>query len=99
MYKKLIFFFIIFQFNILSADNSALFYVESALKNNPKLNAERENLKAVKENENISMSEFLPSLTFSGSQSSKETSNIIDQYGSKLGNTKRNTETNKFSGN
>ena len=97
MYKKLIFFFIIFQFNILSADNSALFYVESALKNNPKLNAERENLKAVKENENISMSEFLPSLTISGSQSSKETSNIIDQSGSKLGNTKRNTETKKFS--
>ena len=86
-----------FQFNILSADNSALFYVESALKNNPKLNAERENLKAIKENENISISEFLPSLTISGSQSSKETSNIIDQSGSQSGNTKRNTETKKIS--
>ena len=33
-----------------------LFYVKSALKNNPKINAERENLKAIKQNENISMS-------------------------------------------
>ena len=97
MYKKIIIFFTIFHFNILLADNSALFYVEFALKNNPKLNAERENLKAIKENENISMSEFLPSLTISGSQSSKETSNIIDQSGSQSGNTKRNTETKKIS--
>ena len=58
MYKKLIIFFAIFQFSNLLADNNALFYVEHALKNNPKLNAERENLKAIKENENISISDF-----------------------------------------
>ena len=45
MYKKLIIFFAILQFNNLLAENNVLFYVESALKNNPKLNAERENLK------------------------------------------------------
>ena len=72
-------FFVIFQFSTLLADNNALFYVEYALKNNPKLNAERENLKAIKENENISISEFLPSLTISGSQTSTETSNITIQ--------------------
>ena len=97
MYKKLIIFFVIFQFSSLLADNNALFYVEYALKNNPKLNAERENLKAIKENENISISEFLPSLTISGSQTSTETSNIVDQSGSPSGNTKRNTETKKIS--
>ena len=43
--------------------------------------------------ENISISEFLPSLTISGSQTSTETSNIVDQSGSSSGNTKRNTET------
>ena len=69
------------------------FMLSHALKNNPKLNAERENLKAIKENENISISEFLPSLTISGSQTSTETSNIVDQSGSPSGNTKRNTET------
>tara|TARA_X000001036_G_scaffold355664_1_gene337524 strand:- start:76 stop:1371 length:1296 start_codon:yes stop_codon:yes gene_type:complete len=95
---KYIFIFIIFcKFNILFAANDALFFVESALKNNPKINAERENLKAIKQNENISMSEFLPSLTISGSQTNTETSNIIDQSGSRSGNTKRNTESKKIS--
>ena len=95
---KYIFIFIIFcKFNILLAANDALFFVESALKNNPKINAERENLKAIKQNENISMSEFLPSLTISGSQTNTETSNIIDQSGSRSGNTKRNTESKKIS--
>ena len=73
------------------------FMLSHALKNNPKLNAERENLKAIKENENISISEFLPSLTISGSQTSTETSNIVDQSGSPSGDTKRNTETKKIS--
>ncbi len=97
MIKFLIIFLTIFKFNNLLADNDILFFVESALKNNPKINAERENLKAVKLNQNISRSEFLPSLTLSGSQSSTESSNIIDQSGTKSGNTKRNTETKKIS--
>ena len=96
--KKFFFIFIaIIQFNILLADNNVIFFVESALKNNPKINAERENLKAIKQNENISRSEFLPSLTISSSQSSTETSNIINQSGTTSGNTKRNTETKKIS--
>ena len=74
-----------------------IFFVETALQNNPKLNAERENLKAIKQNENISKSEFLPSLTLSGSQSSTETSNIIDQSGNQSSDTSRNTETKKIS--
>ncbi len=97
MIKYFLIFLLVLNFNNLLAENNALFYVKSALKNNPKINAERENLKAIKQNENISMSEFFPSLTISGSQSSTETSNIIDQSGSRSGNTKRNTETKKIS--
>lgn len=97
MIKYFIILLAIFKFNILLAENSVILFVESALKNNPRINAERENLKAIKQNENISRSEFLPSLTISGSQSSTETSNIIDQSGTRSGNTKRNTETKKIS--
>ena len=97
MIKYLIIFLTIFQFNNLFAKNNVLLFVESALKNNPKINAERENLKAVKENQNISRSEFLPSLTLSGSQTSTETTEIIDQSGTRSGDTKRNTETKKIS--
>ena len=66
MIKYFIFWFLIFKFNFLLAENNVIFYVESALQNNPKINAERENLKAIRQNENISRSEFLPSLTISG---------------------------------
>ena len=97
MTKYIIIFFIILNYNYLLADNGVLFYVDSALKNNPKINAERENLKSIKQNINISKSEFLPSLTITGSQSSTKSTNIIDQDGSKKGETKRNTETTKIS--
>ena len=97
MMKYLVIFFLLFKFNTLYAENNVLFFVEAALEKNPKINAERENLKAVKQNENISKSEFFPSLTISGSQTSTETSNIIDQSGVRSGDTKRNTETKKIS--
>ena len=97
MIKYFIFLFLIFKFNFLLAENNVIYYVESALQNNPKINAERENLKAIRQNENISRSEFLPSLTISGSQTSTETSNIIDHSGTRSGDTKRNTETKKIS--
>ncbi len=97
MKKYIIILIVIFNFNGLLADNNVIFFVESALQNNPKLNAERENLKAIKQNKNISRSEFLPSLTISGSQTSTETSNIINQSGSRSADTSRNTETKKIS--
>ena len=97
MKKYLIILLTIFNFNILLANNNLIFFVETALEKNPKINAERENLKAIKQNENISRSEFLPSLTISGSQSNTDTSKIIDQSGAKSGDTTRNTETRKIS--
>ena len=97
MIKFLVFIIFLFNFKILFAESNVLFFVERALKNNPKINAERENLKAIKQNANISRSEFLPSLTISGSQTSTETSNIIDHSGTRSGDTKRNTESKKIS--
>ncbi len=97
MIKYLIYLILLFNFKFLFAENNALFFIEAALKNNPKINAERENLKAIKQNANISRSEFLPSLTISGSQTNTDTSNITDQSGARSSNTKRNTETKKIS--
>lgn len=97
MIKYIIIFFVILNLNHLYAENGVLFFVESALKNNPKINAERENLKSVKQNINISKSEFLPSLTISGSQTSTKSTNIVNQDRSTSGESKRNTETKKFS--
>ena len=94
-------FIIIFTFLLLStksySENNLYFYVESAFKNNPKLNSERENLKAIKQNINISRSEFLPNLTISGSQTSTESSNRINQSGSDLNDINLNTEQKKIS--
>ena len=97
MYKYFIIFYLFLNFQMLFAENNIIFFVESALKNNPKINAERENLKSVEQNINISRSEFLPRLTLSGSQTSTQTSNIIEQSGTRTGDTKRNTESKKIS--
>ena len=90
-------FLISFFLNSLYAAGDITHFIKSALKNNPKINAERENLKSIKQNQNISKSEFLPSLTITGTQSSIKTSEIIDQSGSKSDDTKRNTDSKKIS--
>lgn len=95
---KLLFFLLFFSnFSNLFAEQSLKYYVKNALEKNPKINAEKQNLNSIKENINISKSEFLPSLTLSGSQTSTQSSKIINQSGTKLGDTKRNTETKKLS--
>ena len=86
----------ILKFNIIFA-SEFLTYLESAYKNNPTLNAERKNFKAVKENVNISRSEFLPSVSISGSQNSKENSNRTNQAGATLSDSNTNTETQSVS--
>lgn len=95
---KLLFFFLFFlNFSNLSAEQNLKYYVKTALEKNPKINAEKQNLNSIKENINISKSEFLPSLTLSGSQTSTQSSKTVNQSGAKLGDTKRNTETKKLS--
>ncbi len=52
-----------------------------AYKNNPELNAERENIKVSKEDLNISKGEYLPTLTLSGSKSQENTNKLTNQSG------------------
>ena len=97
MKKKLIILFTIISFSSLDAKDNLIFFINSALEKNPKINAERKNLNSVKQNINISKSEFLPSITITGSQTSTETTKIIDQAGSINNDSNRNTETKKVS--
>ena len=79
--KKIILTFIIFSYlsNLYAVDLSDA--LSLAYKKNPELNAERENIKASKQDLNISKSDFLPSVTISGSKSSQDTSKLTNQDG------------------
>jgi outer membrane protein len=61
--------------------------------NNPELNAERENIKVSKEDLNISRSEFLPTVTLSGSRSEENTDKLTDRTGASSSITDVNTKT------
>ena len=50
-------------------------------KNNTQLNAERENIKASEEDINISKSDYMPSLTLSGTKSFEDTNKLTNQSG------------------
>ena len=52
-----------------------------AYNENPELNAERENIKSSKEDIKISRSEFLPSITLSGSKSQEDTKKLTNRSG------------------
>ena len=56
--------------------------LQQAYEENPILNAERENINISKENINISKSQFLPSMSISGSKSKEDTNNLTNQDGS-----------------
>ena len=55
--------------------------LQEAYINNPVLNAERENIQVSKEDLNISRSEFLPTVTLSGSKSQESTEKLTDRSG------------------
>ena len=74
-----------------------LTYLESAYKKNPTLNAERESFKAAKENINISISEFLPSVSVSEIKSSQQNSNKTNQVGATLPDTSNDKSTQSIS--
>jgi|TARA_B110000259_G_scaffold71969_1_gene84626 outer membrane protein len=92
----IIFILIIFNTNVLSAAEF-LTYLESAYKSNPFLNASRENYKAVKENINISRSEFLPTVSVAGTQSSQQNSNRTNQVGATLPDNSNTSEKKSIS--
>ena len=88
---------ILFYCSTVFAENHIQFFINSALKNNLKLNAERKNQKSIEQNINISRSEFLPSISLSGDQSSSQSTNRTNQSGSSLSDTNRDTETTTIS--
>ncbi len=79
------------------AQNNIKFFIDAALKNNLELNAERKNRNSIKQNINISRSEFLPNLSVSGNQTSSESSNRTDQNGASLSDSNINNETKTVS--
>ena len=89
-------FFVCNFFSLLSA-NELIFFLDSTYKNNPKINAQRENLRAIKENINISKSKFLPSISLSGDINSVESYNKNDTTGAKLPDSNLNKETRTIS--
>ena len=93
MNKIIILLILLFNFSTAYSANELIFFLETAYKNNPRLNAERENLKAIKQNINISRSEFLPSVSVSGRIDSKKNENRTNQSGAALSDTQRQTET------
>ena len=81
----------------LEAKDNLKFYIEKALENNLKLKAERKSLESAKQNKNISRSEFLPSVTLSGEQSSSIYSNRTNNSGTNLSDTNLDSESKTFS--
>ncbi len=92
--KKFIFilFFPIFYFENLLAETLSE-ALNQAYKNNPELNAERENIKVSEEDLKISRSEFLPSVTLSGSKSEEDTEKLTDRSGNNSAITDVNPKT------
>ncbi len=94
--KKLLILFL-FYVSSAQAEGQLQLLIESALKNNLKLNAEKKNQKSIKQNINISRSEFLPSISLSGNQSSSQSTNKTDQSGSNLSDSNLDTATKTIS--
>ena len=87
----------LFSSTYLFAQDNLKFYIEKALDNNLQLNAERKNFESAKQSKNISRSEFLPSISLSGDQSSTQSTNKTNQSGTNLKDSSLDTETKKIS--
>ncbi len=96
MYKKIIFT-ILFYYSILSQPyaDDLMKALSDAYYKNPELNAERENILVSKEDLKISRSEFLPSITVTGTKSEQTTDKLTDRSGSNATITDVDTETQK----
>ncbi len=97
MKKYLIIIFLFLSTSHLPASDNLIFYIEKALENNLQLNAERKNFESAKQDKNISRSEFLPSITLSGEQTSTTSTNRTNQSGSSLADSNSDTESKKIS--
>ena len=81
----------------LGAEENFKYFLNKALENNLQLNAERKSLEAAKQNKIISRSEFLPSITISGNQTSTTSTNRTNQSGTNLSDTNIDTENKTLS--
>ena len=97
MKKYLFIIYLIFSSSFLSAQDNLKFYVEKALSNNLQLNAERKSFESAKQSKNISRSEFLPSITLSGDQTSSTSTNRTNQSGASLSDSNLDSESKKIS--
>ena len=97
MKKYLPIIFILFSSSFLHAQDNLKFYIEKALENNLQLNAERKNFESAKQSKNISRSEFLPSITISGDQTSTTSKNRTNQSGVSLSDSNSDSESKKIS--
>ena len=96
--KKIIIVFTYFLiFFNLYAEEDLKFFIEKALQNNLQLNAERKKFESSKQSKNISRSEFLPSITIYGNQTSSTSSNRTNQSGASLADTNSDSENKTFS--
>ena len=84
-------------FSNLQAEDNLKFYIDRALKNNLQLNAEKKAFESAKQSKNISRSEFLPSISISGNQSSTTSTNRTNQNGSSLTDTNSDSESKSIS--
>ena len=89
--------FVLFYSTYLHAQDNLKFYIEKALENNLQLNAERKNFESAKQSKNISRSEFLPSITLSGDQTSITSTNRTNQSGTNLADSNSDSESKKIS--
>ena len=81
----------------LGAEENFKYFLNKALENNLQLNAERKSLEAAKQNKIISRSEFLPSITISGNQTSTTSTNRTNQSGTNLSDTNIDSENKTLS--
>ena len=92
MRKFIILVFCTLFFSSLNAEQNLKYFIIKAIDNNLTLNAERKKLESAKQDKNVSRSEFLPSITITGDQTSSTTTNRVDQSGSSLTDTNLDTE-------
>ena len=97
MKKYILLVLFLFSSNYLYAQSNLKFYIEKSLANNLQLNAERKNFESAKQSKNISRSEFLPSITLSGDQTSTTSTNRTNQSGTNLADSNLDSESKSIS--
>ncbi len=95
--KRFIVIFFTFLTIDINAEENLKFYLSKAIENNLQLNAERKNLESTKQEKNISKSEFLPSITISGDQTSTTSTGRVNQSGAKMTDTNLDSENKTIS--